>query len=118
MPPIPLAITAPFIALVLLVAALLLTGIHRASGARAAAAGAGILAGWLAFTGVLAARGVLADFGAMPPRMGIVVLPPLLLALAVGFGGVADGMLRSLPPRWPVAAQVFRVGVEILLWQL
>jgi hypothetical protein len=117
MSPIPLSITAPFVALVLVVAAALLAGIHRSAGARAATVCGIVMAAWLAFTGILAARGVLMDFGAVPPRLAIVVLPPVLLALAVGFG-VADGLLRSLPPRWPVAAQVFRVGVEILLWQL
>lgn len=117
MNPIPLSISAPFVALVLVVAVTLVAGIHRAAGARAALVGAVVMGAWLAFTGVLAARGVLMDFSAVPPRLAIVVLPPVVLALAVAFGA-ADGLLRALPPRWPVAAQVFRVGVEVLLWQL
>jgi hypothetical protein len=118
MTPVPLSISAPFVALVLLLAAALVAGIHRSAGARAATVAGIVIAAWLAFTGALAARGVLLNFSAVPPRLAIVVLPPVLLALAVGFGGIADGVLRALPPRWPVAAQVFRVGVEVLLWQL
>jgi hypothetical protein len=118
MQPIPLSLSLSFIALTLLLAAALVAGVHRAAGARRAVVAAGALAAWLAFSGLLAWRGVLLDFASLPPRVAIVVLPPVLLALAVGFGGVADGALRSLPPRWPVAAQAFRVVVEVLLAQL
>jgi hypothetical protein len=117
MPPIPFAVSAPFIALVAVLAVALVAGIHRASGWRKATAAAVVVGAWLGFTGVLAARGVLMDFSSLPPRLAIVVLPPVLLALAVGFGA-ADGVLRGLPPRWPVAVQVFRVGVEVLLARL
>ncbi|MDB4949873.1 MAG: hypothetical protein JWM27_2522 [Gemmatimonadetes bacterium] len=118
MPPIPFSITAPFIALVAALALALVAAVHRAAGWRRATGAAVLIAAWLGFTGVLAARGVLMDFTSLPPRLAMVVLPPVLLALAVGFGGVADGLLRALPPRWPVAAQVFRVGVEVLLARL
>ena len=118
MQPIPQPIAAGFIVLSLLMAAALVAGVHRAAGARKAAIAAAVIAAWLGFSAVLAIRGVLLDFTSLPPRLAVVVLPPLLLALAVGFGGVADGLLRRLPPRWPVAAQVFRVAVEILLARL
>jgi len=117
MNPIPSSLSAGFISLSLLLAAVLVAGVHRAAGWRKAAAAAVVLAGWLAFSGVLAARGVLMDFTSIPPRMAMVVLPPVLLAIAIGFGAM-DGLVRLLPPRWPVAAQVFRVAVEILLAQL
>jgi hypothetical protein len=115
--PLPSAVAAGFISLTLLLAAVLVAGVHRAAGWRKAAVVGAVLAVWLAFSGVLAARGVLMDFTSLPPRIAVVVLPPILLALAIGFGA-ADGLVRVLPPRWPVAAQTFRVGVEILLAQL
>ena len=64
------------------------------------------LGGWLAITAALAGQGFFEDFYALPPHMLLAIGPPLLALLA------------ALPPAWPVAAQTFRIPVEIVLWRL
>ena len=43
---------------------------------------------------------------------------PLLTLLALAFSRRVAPLLDALPPAWPVAAQAFRIAVEIVLWQL
>jgi hypothetical protein len=120
----PPAIAMLFVAVVVGMLCLVLWGAARAArrvsprtaqGVR----GAGIaVAGWLALTGVLAHRGFFDDFRAMPPRMLLAVGPPLLTLLALAFSPRLDSLRAALPPAWPVAAQAFRIPVEIVLWRL
>ena len=54
----------------------------------------------------------------MPPRMLLGVGLPLLTLLALTFSRRVAPLLAALPPAWPVAAQTFRILVEIVLWRL
>jgi len=76
------------------------------------------LVGWLALTGMLAERGFFDDFQSIPPRLVLALGPPLLTLLALTFSRRIAPLLAALPPAWPVAAQTFRIPVEIVLWQL
>jgi hypothetical protein len=76
------------------------------------------LVGWLALIGVLADRGAFDDFLSMPPRFLPVLGLPLLALLALTFSRRMAPVLAALPPAWPVAAQTFRIPVEIVLWRL
>jgi hypothetical protein len=42
----------------------------------------------------------------------------LLTLLALTFSRRIAPLLAALPPAWPVAAQTFRIPVEIVLWRL
>src|SRR5262245_4979973 len=120
----PVAITALFVAVV---AAMLVVGLSGSAwaarrvgpaarrGVRLAAVG---LVGWLALMVAIAARGFFADFQSLPPHMLLAVGPPLLAMLALVFSPAARPWLDALPCAWPVAAQSFRIVVEIVLWRL
>ncbi len=120
----PVAIGLAFIAIVLGMLGLVLWGAARAArrvgpGVVQAVRVAGVaLIGWLALTGVLAERGFFDDFQSLPPRMLLALGLPLLAVLALAFSPRVAALLSALPPAWPVAAQTFRVAVEIVLWQL
>lgn len=120
----PLAVALGFIAIVAGMLALALWGAARAArrvgpgavqGVRIAGVG---LVGWLALTGVLAERGFFDDFQSLPPRMLLALGLPLLTLLALTFSHRIAPLLAAVPPGWLVAAQTFRIPVEIVLWQL
>jgi hypothetical protein len=120
----PTAVGLVFIAIVVGMLVVVVCGAARAArrvgpGAVQGVRIAGVaLVGWLALTGVLAERGFFEDFQSMPPRMLLGIGLPLLTLLALTFSGRVAPLLAALPPAWPVAAQTFRIAVEIVLWQL
>jgi hypothetical protein len=124
---VPAYLAVSFAAVVLAMAGLLVAGVHRGTNGgrrvadqRAAPATltAALVTAWLVVTGMLAACGWLGDFSALPPRMAAVILPAVGLVLYLGLTERADALLRRLPPHWALAAQAFRVPVEVLLWCL
>jgi hypothetical protein len=76
------------------------------------------LVGWLALTAVLAERGFFDDFRSLPPRFLPLFGLPLLTLLALTFSRRVAPLLAAVPPAWPIAAQAFRIPVEIVLWRL
>lgn len=76
------------------------------------------LTGWLALTAVLADRGFFDDFQSMPPRFLLALGPPILTLAALASSRRLGPLLAALPRAWPVAAQTFRIAVEIVLWRL
>jgi hypothetical protein len=120
----PVAVSLLFVAIVVGMLVLVLWGAARAAwrvgpGAVRGVRVAGMaLVGWLALTGMLAERGFFDDFQSIPPRLVLALGPPLLTLLALTFSRRIVPLLASLPPAWPVAAQTFRVPVEIVLWRL
>ena len=120
----PVAVSLLFVAIVVGMLVLVLWGAARAAwrvgpgpvrGVRVAGMA---LVGWLALTGMLAERGFFDDFQSIPPRLVLALGPPLLTLLAVTFSRRIAPLLAALPPAWPVAAQTFRIPVEIVLWRL
>jgi len=120
----PVAVSLLFVVTVLGMLALVLWGAGRAArrvgpGAMRGVRLAGVaLGGWLAITAALAGQGFFDDFYALPPHMLLAIGPPLLALLALTTLGRLDPLLAALPPSWPIAAQTFRVLVEIVLWRL
>jgi hypothetical protein len=120
----PVAVDLAFIAIVIGTLGLALWGAARAARRVGSGAVQGVriaavaLVGWLALTAVLAERGFFEDFLAMPPRMLLGVGPPLLALLAIAVSRRVAPLLAAVPPAWLVAAQAFRIPVEIVLWQL
>lgn len=74
--------------------------------------------GWLVLTGVLAQQGYLADFGAMPPRFGLAVVPAFVAMLVLGFSPFAARLAVWLPHHAILYAQSFRIAMEWILWDL
>lgn len=120
----PVAVSLLFVAIVVGMLVLVLWGAARAAwrvgpGAVRGVRVAGMaLVGWLALTGLLAERGFFDDFQSLPPRLALALGPPLLTLLALTFSRRIAPLLAALPPAWPVAAQTFRIPVEIVLWRL
>jgi hypothetical protein len=120
----PPAISLLFVAIVLVMLILTLWGATRAARQVSPRAVQGVriagiaLAGWLALTAALAERGVFDDFRAMPPRILLAIGLPLAALVAVASSRRLAPLLAALPPAWPVAAQAFRIAVEIVLWRL
>ena len=120
----PVAVSLLFVAIVVGMLVLVLWGAARAAwrvgpGAVRGVRVAGMaLVGWLALTGMLADRGFFDDFQSMPPRLLLALGLPLLTLLALAFSRRIAPLLAALSPAWPVAAQTFRIVVEIVLWRL
>lgn len=120
----PVAVSLLFVVTVVGMLLLVLWGGARAArrvgpGAARGVRLAGVaLGGWLALTAALAGRGFFEDFYALPPHMLLAIGPPLLAVLALAASGRLASLLAALPPSWPIAAQTFRVLVEIVLWRL
>ena len=120
----PVAVSLLFVAIVVGMLVLVLWGAARAAwrvgpGAVRGVRVAGMaLVGWLALTGMLADRGFFDDFRSMPPRLLLALGLPLLALLALAFSRRIAPLLAALSPAWPVAAQTFRIVVEIVLWRL
>ena len=118
LPPVPGHVALLFAAFCLAVAGGVAAGVRAVAGRAAAWRVTVALALWLAATGAVAASGVLARFDARPPRLLLLVVPALLFPLWLAFSGATDRHLQVTPPAWLVGAQLFRVGVEGLLWLL
>jgi hypothetical protein len=76
---------------------------------------AGFMA-WLVFTGLLAVNGFFLQFSAMPPRLPVMILPPLVFIVLLTLSGSFTQLLRQIPGSWLLYLQSFRVVVEIILW--
>lgn len=116
-------LTGSFTALAVLVAALLPLGLywaHRRLGrspakarrpALTAAAGAGL---WMALTGGAAVAGWL-SFTTTPPTMVPLLLAMAVLAVGLGVSRVGERLATGLPLAALVAAQGFRLPLELLM---
>ncbi|MFD2999231.1 hypothetical protein ACFS7Z_02575 [Pontibacter toksunensis] len=74
------------------------------------------LLGWLAFASILALQGVLSNFSATPPRLLLIILPPLIAIVWITFSPSFKAFLAHVPASWLISLQFFRVPVEIFLW--
>ena len=115
---VPAWLTALFVALVFVMAALVVAAVKARRGAGPALGAAAGLGGWLTVTALLARAGLFEDFSRVPPRI-LVVLLPALVAVAVLCRSAAVGrLLDEVPAGWLVYPQAFRVVMELILWRL
>lgn len=82
------------------------------------AATLGIAGAWLGGTWAAANAGVLASPTAVPPPMAVLMLASALVVTALCLSPFGARVLRAVPLPWIVAFQLFRLPVELLLWQL
>jgi len=117
-----LVTTVAFTAIVLVLALLFVWGLVKAGppGEPRAAArrwfvfGAAGTVAWLAVTGAISGSGVLASTS-MPPRVMFFMVGSLVTAVAVAMSRVGGRLVRGVPVTALVAAQAFRLPLEVVL---
>jgi len=73
--------------------------------------------GWAVLVSVLSLAGVLADF-TPPPKLPILLAITFVAVILLAVSKTTKEILSTVPPERIIRLQVFRVGVEILLWAL
>lgn len=73
---------------------------------------------WLIISAVTAFNGTLLDFSSTPPKILVVIIPPILAIIYISSSKRVNAMLRVIPPAWLVYIQSFRILMEVLLWLL
>jgi len=91
-------------------------GRRAGRGARPAAIVALALAAWLTVTAVIASGAL--GFDSRPPRLFALPWVMLLTSVAVTRTTTARELIAHTPPALVIAIDVFRVGVELVLWRL
>jgi hypothetical protein len=74
-----------------------------------------VTAAWMALTGAAAAGGMLSRFDARPPPLLGLFAGVVVVSVATGFSRVGDRLARGLPIYVLVAAQSFRLPLELVM---
>lgn len=77
-----------------------------------------VASAWLAATAAFAFSGALRDFDARPPRLALIVAPPLLACLILTLTSAGRRLATGLPAALLIGFQAFRVPVELILHRL
>jgi hypothetical protein len=77
-----------------------------------------IIAGWLIITMLIAFNGTLLDFTSTPPKLMIVVLPPVIAISYLSNSTRVNTLISEIPSSWLVYIQTLRVLIELILWLL
>lgn len=76
-----------------------------------------ILVVWILLTSTLALTGFLAQFEAFPPRITLVLIPPMIsILIYTSRSSQLRAILKTIPIEWLLYLQSFRVIVELMLW--
>lgn len=73
---------------------------------------------WLAVSAAIAFNGTLHDFTSTPPKLMLVIIPPVLAIIYLSSSERVNRMLEVIPQSWLVYIQSFRILVEAALWLL
>jgi len=76
------------------------------------------LIGWAIVTSILSLSGILSDFSSFPPKIGIVLIIPLVTIIWLIRTKEVKEILMHTPPASIIWLQSFRIVVEILIWRL
>jgi hypothetical protein len=111
----------PVLSFVCFVALASVVTVFHYVGWRAGLATVIVLPLWLAYVGVLSYLGIVADAERSPPGIAFILIPTILfIALALVRGRFGARIVASVPLALLIGAQVFRIGVELILhraWQ-
>ena len=77
-----------------------------------------VLMTWMVVISTLSIRGFFLDFGGFPPKIGMVLIAPLVLIPVFTLSQTAKEIVTHIPPQNLIRLQGFRVWVEVLLWIL
>ena len=74
---------------------------------------------WLILLGTLASLGIFNNFSTLPPRPAIILFVPLIVLIIFTLtSGFIKKLLLQTPQHWLIHAQIFRLPIEIFLWQV
>lgn len=108
---------SPFLLLPVLLAVVIVFALRRAKpGAELIPALA--ITFWFAAVFALERGGLLSRLEEMPPKIPMLALGAIGLALAISRVGVVKQALAVMPAWWPVALQTFRAPLELALYSL
>lgn len=71
---------------------------------------------WMLLLTLLSLIGYLSDFSSFPPRMILVIVPPMALIVWYVLSSYSNELVSKVPAVWIVKMQGFRVVVELFLW--
>lgn len=77
-----------------------------------------IISGWLLLTAIIAFDGTLLDFTSTPPKIILLIIPPVLAISYLSSSARVNKLIEVIPVSWFVYIQSFRVLIELLLWLL
>jgi hypothetical protein len=76
-----------------------------------------IAIGWLLLQAIVALTGFYTDTSALPPRMILLVMPPMILIVVLFVTKKGRSFIQSIKLEWLVLASIIRLPVEfVLLW--
>lgn len=90
-------------------------GMSEASARRAGGLALAASVAWMAVTWIVAASGIFANFESTPPPFAFLVLGVIVLAVVVSFSPVGTRLSRYVPLWILVAAQGFRLPLELAM---
>lgn len=72
---------------------------------------------WIVLISILSLTGFLSSFENLPPRITLVLVPPMIAMLVYTIRSKSlKVLLRAIPVQWILYLQGFRVIVELMLW--
>jgi hypothetical protein len=77
-----------------------------------------MITGWLITSALIAFNGTLMDFTSTPPKLMLIVLPPVLAISYLSSSTRVNALIQEIPSSWLVYIQSFRNLVEVFLWML
>lgn len=77
-----------------------------------------VMAGWMITSALIALNGTLFDFTSTPPKLMLIILPPVLAISYLSSSTRVNALIREIPSSWLVYIQSFRILVEVFLWML
>lgn len=77
-----------------------------------------VMAGWLITSALIALNGTLFDFTSTPPKLMLIILPPVLAISYLSSSNRVNALIHEIPSSWLVYIQSFRILIEIFLWML
>lgn len=124
---VPLHLSSLFILLVFIIAFVILIAVY-VSGHKAELTYAerrrnflssiAVILTWLCYTAIISFSGLLNDFNAMPPRIMLVVVPPLIILAVLLISTEFLKLTEQINMFWLIYLQSFRVVMEFILWLL
>ncbi len=125
--PVPVPIILVFMIIVAVLLSLLLAGINsvlKKSGTETSLrrkkvfVTAIIISCWILFLCFLATQNFLNNFSVLPPRMALVLLPPLLAVILISYNRDFAKLLKYIPQHWLVFVHSYRVIIGVIFYIL
>lgn len=77
-----------------------------------------LITSWLVISALIALNGTLHDFTSTPPKLLLIIIPPVLAIIYISSSKRVNALLDEIPPAWLIYIQSFRILMELLLWLL